>query len=103
MLFHVVEREVWQAAEESGRYAPPSLADEGFVHLSTANQIHATIRRRFAGRVGLMLLTVDPERLTAEVRWEEGEPGQLFPHVYGPIELDAVTEVRELTVATWER
>jgi uncharacterized protein (DUF952 family) len=103
MLFHIVEREAWHAAEGEGRYAPSSLTEEGFIHLSTANQIHGTIRRHFAGRLGLILLTIDPARLGSELRWEEGEPGEPFPHLYGPIELEAVTEVRELTVATWER
>lgn len=103
MLFHVAEGDVWAAAEEAGSYAPASLGSEGFVHLSTGAQVQATIRRRFAGRRGLVLLTIDRSRLSSEVRWEEGESGELFPHVYGPIELEAVTQARELTVATWER
>ena len=103
MLFHVAENDAWLAGEAAGRYSPASLEAEGFVHLSTAAQVHETIRRHFAGKWGLVLLTVDPERLTSELKWEEGEPGELFPHVYGPIDVDAVTAVRELTVATWER
>ena len=103
MLFHVAEQDHWNAGQEAGSYAPPSLEAEGFVHLSTANQIHRTIQKRFAGRWGLILLTIDPDRLSSELRWEEGEPGELFPHVHGPIDLEAVTEAKELTVATWER
>ncbi len=102
MLFHVAEHDHWVEAEAAGRYAPPSLEREGFVHLSTASQIHRTIRTRFAGRWGLILLTIDEEKLGSELRWE-GEPGQLFPHVYGPIDLEAITEAKELTVGTWER
>lgn len=103
MLFHVAEYDTWVAAEAAGSYAPASLQAEGFIHLSTANQIHRTIQKFFAGRWGLVLLTIDPDRLTSELRWEEAGPGELFPHVYGPIDLGAVTEAKELTVATWER
>jgi uncharacterized protein (DUF952 family) len=102
-LFCVAESTAWEDARAAGVYAPASLKDEGFVHLSTAAQVHATIRRHYAGRVGLVLLSIEPELLTAELRWEEGEPGEQFPHLYGPIPLDAVTDVRDLTVTTWER
>ena len=102
-LFHVIEAEGWDRAKAEGQVRPASLETEGFVHLSSAEQVHATLRRHFPGRFGLMLLTVDPERLDAEIRWEEAEGGELFPHFYGPLPITAVVQTQELTVSTWER
>ncbi len=103
LLFHVAEVEHWEAARASGRYERStrgaSLADVGFVHLATAEQWPGVLRRFYAGhRGGLVLLTVDPERLTAPVRWEAPHAGsaELFPHLYGPLDTGAVVDVAPL-------
>ena len=54
------------------------------------------------GKLGLLMLTIDEAMLGDALKWEEGEPGEHFPHLHGPLDVDAVTDVRELTVATWE-
>lgn len=89
-IFHIAEPEAWAAAQTAGQYRAASLADEGFIHLSTRAQLPATAARFYSGRADLVLLAVDPARLTAPLRYEEGEPGQRFPHLYGPLNLDAV-------------
>jgi uncharacterized protein (DUF952 family) len=95
-LFHLVEADVWARARAAGHYDGSSrgmsLAEQGFVHLSHADQVAGTLQRYYTDAPGpLLLLVVDPARLTAELRIENG-----FPHLYGPLPLDAV--VQELAV-----
>jgi uncharacterized protein (DUF952 family) len=96
-LLHLIEPADWQAALEAGEVRPPSLADAGFVHLSTPEQVHLPATRLFPGRRDVLLLVVDPARLSAPVRFEPGVPGDpgsmRFPHLYGPLPVAAVTAV----------
>ena len=96
VLFHITTRAAWQAAQAAGEYRTPSLAGEGFIHLSTAKQWPTTQARFFRDVRGLLLLVIDPARLGAEVRFERAD-GDDFPHLYGPLELAAVIEVRVLS------
>ncbi len=67
----------------------------GFIHCSFAEQLDATRRRFYAGRDDVVVLRIDPALLDAEVRVEDLHgTGESFPHVYGPIRLDAVVEAR---------
>ena len=99
-IYHIVSRDDWQEAQAAGAYSPPTIAAEGFVHCSTRDQVLATANQFFAGEDGLVLLCISPARLKGELRWEgpsrDGHPEQragLFPHVYGPMNPDAVTRV----------
>ena len=94
MLMHLTTREEWDAAQQAGVYEPPSLAKEGFVHLSAPNQVLATAERHYPGVRGLVMLTIAAERLRSPLRYETvPEHGEMFPHLYGPLNLDAVTAV----------
>jgi uncharacterized protein (DUF952 family) len=97
LLLHLCETDVWQAARSRGELRPSSLSDVGFVHLSTAEQVHLPANRLYADRTDLVLLYVDPARLDSEVRWEPGVPtdpeSMLFPHLYGPLPISAVVRV----------
>jgi uncharacterized protein (DUF952 family) len=77
------------------RGAPVDLAD-GYIHLSTAAQLKETIDKHFAGQQGLWLAAVDLDALGETVKWEPSRGGQLFPHLYAPLPLDAVTAYSEL-------
>ena len=96
VIFHILRKHEWQQALERGCYEPVSLRTEGFVHCSTREQTLVTASRYFRGQTDLMLLYIDPSRLRAELRLEhpsnpqDERAGELFPHVYGPINLDAV-------------
>jgi uncharacterized protein (DUF952 family) len=71
------------------------LSEEGFIHCSDPRQLEGVANRLFRGRSELVLLIIDPERLGGEVRWENLEGGdELFPHIYGAIEIAAVLDVR---------
>jgi uncharacterized protein (DUF952 family) len=91
-LHHLVGRDEWASAQAGGRYAPASLAQEGFIHFSTGAQLARTAARFFAGRDDILVVTVDEERLAAPLRFELSD-GDEFPHLYGALNLDAVLEV----------
>jgi uncharacterized protein (DUF952 family) len=95
VLLHLCTAEEWDAARAAGAVAPPSLAEVGFVHLSTPEQVTLPADRLFRGRPDVLLLVIDPARIGAEIRWEPGVPGDpesmRFPHAYGPIPTTAVT------------
>ena len=94
-IFHVTSRTGWAAAQKPGAYTADTLAGEGFIHCSKANQTLRVANNHYHGQHGLVLLVIDPTRLKPEVRWEPGadKADELFPHVYGPINLDAVVNV----------
>lgn len=97
VLLHLIEPPAWRAALTDGAVRPPSLDSVGFVHLSTPEQVHLPAERLYPGRRDLVLLVVDPARLTDPVRFEAGvpdDPGDLlFPHLYGPLPTSAVVAV----------
>jgi uncharacterized protein (DUF952 family) len=95
VLFHITTRDAWQHAVAVGDYSPPSLAREGFIHLSTEAQWPGVCERLFRDASDLVLLVIDPERVRGEVRFEAAD-GDVFPHLYGALEIGAVVEVREL-------
>jgi uncharacterized protein (DUF952 family) len=93
-IMHITTRAEWEAARTTGSYAPESLAAEGFIHCSTPDQVLDIANSFYRGRAGLVLLRIEPRRLRVEVCYENLEGGRtLFPHVYGPIEVDAVEAV----------
>ena len=96
-LVHLLGADDWAAASSGAEYRPASLAKVGFVHLSTPEQVHLPANRIFAGRTDLILLYLSRDRLASPLRWEPGvagDPdGMLFPHLYGPIPIGAVTSI----------
>ena len=97
VLLHLIEPAGWRAALSDGAVRPPSLESVGFVHLSTPDQVHLPAERLYPGRRDLVLLVIDPARLTDPVRFEDGVPadpgGLQFPHLYGPLPVTSVTAV----------
>jgi uncharacterized protein (DUF952 family) len=102
MIFHIVQRSEWMSAVARGSYAPASLVAEGFIHCSTIAQVVDTADRFYRGQDDLVVLCIDEARLRAELRYEapamrHGEgPGELFPHLHGELNVDAVLRVVEL-------
>ena len=90
-IFHITDIAGLCNIRQTGTLSPPSLADEGFVHCSTAEQLDGVVGRWFADASELVFLEIEETRLTAELRWDEVYPGQRFPHLYGPLNFDAVT------------
>lgn len=105
MIYHITSLRAWQQAQRHGDYRAESLDSEGFIHGSTGTQLLPVAEKYYKGQSDLLILKIDPTRLTSELRWEPpsgGAPppdvpeGDLFPHVYGPINLDAVVKVYDL-------
>lgn len=96
-IFHITEQVAWKAAQSDGAYRAPSLETEGFIHFSTKDQVVATANGLFNRKSGLVLLVVVCDRLTANLRYESVPEHGTFPHLYGPLNLDAVVEVLPFT------
>jgi uncharacterized protein (DUF952 family) len=93
-ILHITTRAEWEAAQASGRYAPPSLTVEGFIHFSDATQVGRVAAARFAGVEDVVLLHVPVDRLDAPLRYETSDAGdERFPHLYGPLAVTAVARV----------
>lgn len=94
LILHITTRAAWDAARASGRYEAPSLVGEGFIHFSDIGQVTRVADARFRGTPGLVLLCVAADRLIAPLRDERSDAGEeTFPHLYGPLNLDAVRAV----------
>lgn len=81
-LFHLVLPADWCAADPTAPWAPPSLASEGFLHLSFARQLQGTLEVHFATADEVWLLEVDPEAVAADLALEPSRGGELFPHLH---------------------
>jgi uncharacterized protein (DUF952 family) len=101
MIYHITSKQEWEAAQEKGFYAAPSLKTQGFIHLSHLNQIIRVANAVYASQSDLVILCVDPDQLGDKLREEppdttisaEHYDGELFPHLYGELSLDAVMQV----------
>jgi uncharacterized protein (DUF952 family) len=105
MIYHITSRTAWAEARARGDYRSESLETEGFIHCSTETQVVQVAENFYKGARDLLLLVIEPACLTSDLRWEApsgGTPppgvpeGDLFPHVYGPINLDAVVQVVDM-------
>ncbi len=96
IVFHLAFAADWDEARRAGAYRMSTrgrtLDEEGFVHCSRADQVATVAANYYAGATDLVLLHVDTDRLTSEVRVERVGEDE-YPHVYGPIDVDAVVEV----------
>lgn len=102
MIFHITPHTDWEAAQAKGEYIADSLRLEGFIHCSTLAQVMPVAEKYYQGQSGLVLLMIEPTLLSSDLKWEApsgGTPppgvpeGDQFPHIYGPINLDAVVNV----------
>jgi len=106
VIFHITSRIAWDEAQKHGDYRIESLTTEGFIHCSTLSQVLSVANNFYKGQSGLILLEIEPTLLSSKLKWEPpsgGTPppgvplGDKFPHVYGPINLDSVIRVVDLT------
>jgi uncharacterized protein (DUF952 family) len=99
-IFHITSEQSWEQAQRTGVYNSDTLDNEGFIHCSTSWQVMRIANRMYRGQSGLMLLTIDADKLQAPMRYERpaDDPytAQRFPHIYGPLNLDAVVEANPL-------
>lgn len=103
IIWHITTHTDWAASQAAGEHRSESLATEGFIHCSTAAQIIRVANKFFQGQSGLALLCIQTERVNSQVRFEppinpqtrqpEPDVKEVFPHIYGPLNPDAVLKV----------
>jgi len=97
MIYHVVTEANWQKALQQGFYEAESLAEEGFIHTSKAEQVAGVLERYYKGQSNLLLLHIDETRLTAPLKYELAPSvNEQFPHIFGKLNIDAVTRIENL-------
>lgn len=96
-IYKIIDADVWAAAESVGEFHGVDIdVIDGFIHLSSADQVAETLQKHFAGRKNLILVAIDGSMLGDALRWEVSRGGDRFPHVYGPIAMTAVIETRPI-------
>lgn len=107
IIVHITTRGEWQAAQKDSQYIAPSLSTQGFIHCSTPSQAAPVAEKYYKEQAGLVLLVIDPQKLVSKLKWEppsDGAPpagvsaNELFPHVYGSINMQAVVQVLDFEV-----
>jgi uncharacterized protein (DUF952 family) len=96
MILHITQRQAWATAKDLGTYRSNTLDSEGFMHCSTVAQVLGSANRFFKGQADLVILKIDADRVTPEIRYEGADANNLFPHIYGELNIDAVIQSIDL-------
>lgn len=97
MIYHVIAKEDWNKAQETGFYEASSLSSEGFIHMSNKEQVAGVLERYYKDQADLLLLHVDEKLLSAPLKYEIAPSvNEEFPHIYGRLNTDAVVKVEVL-------
>ena len=93
LLFHIAPKNEWHKQQRFGLYRPELREEEGFIHCSLSSQVKKVANTHFAGQKNLYLIVIDRNSITSPVKMEDtaGE-GEQYPHIYGPLNLDAVLD-----------
>lgn len=94
IIYHVTTESDWKDTKQKGFYEHASLSAEGFIHCSQDHQVAGVLERYFAGQTNLLKLVIDTDKLTSKFVFDwSPSTADTFPHIYGPINIDAVTDV----------
>jgi uncharacterized protein (DUF952 family) len=97
IIFHITNPDDWYKAKVKGEYDSTSLHTEGFIHCSTKDQFIRSANKHFKGESGIILLQIEVDKVKNKIKFENLSGGKEdFPHIYGPINIEAVTDVFEL-------
>jgi uncharacterized protein (DUF952 family) len=97
IIYHVTTKAEWDKAVTQGFYAAASLQSEGFIHASEEYQVAGVLQRYFKGKTDLVKLTIETTELTSPLQYDHSpSTNEAFPHIYGPINLDAVINVEDI-------
>ena len=101
-IYKITPASAWREAERQGVYRGSSddLRD-GYIHFSTASQVAETARKHYFGQTGLFLVAVDADALGDALRWEPSRNDELFPHLYGELDLGAVTAILDMRARSY--
>lgn len=96
LIYHIVSAADWTKQESESSYEAASLSTEGFIHLSTKEQVAGTLSRYYQDVLNLLLLHVDTDKLTSDLRYELATNRESFPHLYGPLNKEAIVQIETL-------
>jgi len=89
-IYHIVLPEKWEAVKHNSSYSAESLDTEGFIHCSYDHQLEEVIGRYYSDAPELIILKLDIAKLSSKLVSEPSTGGEVYPHIYGPINLDAI-------------
>ncbi len=96
MILHITSFSDWERQSKQKSFAPDGYADEGFIHCCEQDQLQGVLQRYYPGRSDLLLLHIDESKLESELRYEASPQGEMFPHVFGPINKTAISQVGKI-------
>lgn len=94
-IYHIVAPEVWEKFKDKDFYAAESLQSENFIHCSFAEQIEQVLQRYYKDAETVLILEIEPEKLSSKLVEEPSTNGEIYPHIYGEINRSAIAAVRE--------
>jgi uncharacterized protein (DUF952 family) len=100
MIYHVAREEEWNNNMGSENYAPAAYAHEGFIHACLDVQLEGVLLRYFKGEKNLLVLHIEEAKLLHLVKYEPSTGSELFPHVYGAINKNAILKIERLEIVT---
>jgi len=93
-IYHVTSLKEWEHAKINGEYKPTGYDTEGFIHCSVEKQVPGVLDRFYKGQTGLVKLKIEKAKVSRPVLFElAADLDELFPHIYGPLNLDSVVEI----------
>jgi uncharacterized protein (DUF952 family) len=95
LIYHIVLPEVWEKFETEDFYEAESLRSESFIHCSFAEQVEGVLQRYYKDKEKVLILTIEPEKLTCELVNEPSTNNEIYPHIYGKINRDAIVGIEE--------
>ena len=94
VIYHLTTVQEWEDAQDIGCYEPSSFKKDGFIHCATDDQLETVMQRHFKEHENLVKLVIDPARVTQPLKYDRNEElQQEFPHIYGCLNLEAVTQI----------
>lgn len=96
MIYHIATSEDWKLYRDAVTYVPTGFAKEGFIHCSTRDQVPGVLQRYYSGIKNLVLLHIDESKLSSELKYEVATNNESFPHVFGPINKDAIVKLENI-------
>ena len=93
IIFHITTREKWEKSKLEGVYNHDTFESQDFIHCSTSQQVVKVANALYRAQRELVLLCIDTVRIQSEIKYERTESEELFPHIYGPLNINAVVKV----------
>ena len=98
LIYKICPQQLWNDAVANGVFPGAEIdVQDGFIHFSAAHQVQETARKHFHGQTNLVLVAVEESVLGDKLKWETSRGGDLFPHLYGPLQTTSVSQVIQLT------